>query len=53
MIADRVVLFPETRVGSRTVMGSGALGRRGAMYENGSTWIGNCESVNISFGTIY
>ncbi|THU98088.1 acetyl-CoA synthetase-like protein [Dendrothele bispora CBS 962.96] len=53
MIADRVVLFPETRVGSRTVMGSGALGRRGAIYENGSTWIGNSggEAICLSKGS--
>ena len=28
MIADRVVLLPGTKVGKRTVMGSGALGKR-------------------------
>ncbi|KIP01343.1 hypothetical protein PHLGIDRAFT_17261 [Phlebiopsis gigantea 11061_1 CR5-6] len=41
MIADRVVLLPGSRVGRRTVMGSGALGRRGGVYEDGSTWMGN------------
>lgn len=41
MIADRVVLLPNTNVGRRAVMGSGALGRRGGGYEDGSTWIGN------------
>ncbi|KAF5361190.1 hypothetical protein D9758_009022 [Tetrapyrgos nigripes] len=52
MIADRVVLLPNTRVGSRTVMGSGALGRRGANYEPGSTWIGNSggEAICLSKG---
>jgi acetyltransferase-like isoleucine patch superfamily enzyme len=41
MIADRVVLLPGTRVGKRTVMGSGSLGKRGGVYEDGSTWMGN------------
>ncbi|KAK7433552.1 hypothetical protein VKT23_020726 [Stygiomarasmius scandens] len=41
MIADRVVLLPGTRVGARAVMGSGALGKRNGVYEEGSTWIGN------------
>jgi len=41
MIADRVVLLPGTRVGTRAVMGSGALGRRNGTYGAGSTWIGN------------
>jgi len=43
MIADRVVLLPGTRVGARAVMGSGALGKRNGVYEEGSTWIGNGE----------
>lgn len=41
MIADRVVLLPGTVVGRRTVMGSGALGKRGGVYPDGSTWMGN------------
>ncbi|THH02453.1 hypothetical protein EW026_g448 [Hermanssonia centrifuga] len=41
MIADRVVLLPGTHVGKRTVMGSGALGKRGGVYADGSTWMGN------------
>ena len=41
MIADRVVLLPGSRVGKRTVMGSGALGKRHGTYEAGSTWLGN------------
>lgn len=41
MIADRVVLLPGTRVGKQTVMGSGAQGRHGAHYQDGSTWMGN------------
>ncbi|KAF8957111.1 AMP-dependent synthetase and ligase [Flammula alnicola] len=53
MIADRVVLLPSTRVGSRAVMGSGALGKRGATYEAGSTWIGNVkgEAVCLNKGS--
>src|SRR6267378_8308440 len=41
MIADRVVLLPGTRVGTRAIMGSGALGKRNGTYGAGSTWIGN------------
>ncbi|KAF8159331.1 AMP-dependent synthetase and ligase [Crassisporium funariophilum] len=41
MIADRVVLLPGTHVGRRAIMGSGALGKRNAKYEAGSTWLGN------------
>lgn len=41
MVADRVVLLPGTRIGYRTVMGTGALGKRNGTYEDGSTWIGN------------
>ncbi|KAF9528938.1 AMP-dependent synthetase and ligase [Crepidotus variabilis] len=41
MIADRVILLPGTRVRSQAVMGSGALGKRNATYESGSTWLGN------------
>jgi hypothetical protein len=41
MVADRVVLSPGTIIGRRTVMGSGALGKRNTTYEDGSTWIGN------------
>jgi hypothetical protein len=40
MIADRVVLLPGCKVGRRTVMGSGALGKRDTVYEDGSTWMG-------------
>lgn len=40
MIADRVVLLPGCHVGRRTVMGSGALGKRDAVYDDGSTWMG-------------
>ena len=41
MVADRVVLLPGTRIGNRTVMGTGALGKRNGTYEDGSTWLGN------------
>jgi len=41
MIADRVILLPGTRVGTRVIMGSGALGRRNGTYGAGSTWLGN------------
>ncbi|KDQ58575.1 hypothetical protein JAAARDRAFT_155112 [Jaapia argillacea MUCL 33604] len=40
MIADRVVLLPGTRVGRRTVMGSGAMGVRNGSYGDGSVWMG-------------
>jgi acetyltransferase-like isoleucine patch superfamily enzyme len=52
MIADRVVLRPCTTVGRKTVMGSGALGRRGGIYPDGSTWMGseNGEAVCFSPG---
>ncbi|KAI3616310.1 peroxisomal-coenzyme a synthetase, partial [Moniliophthora roreri] len=49
MIADRVVLLPGTRVGHRTVMGSGALGKRNAVYEDNSTWMGNDRGEAICF----
>lgn len=41
MVADRCVLLPGTTVGRRTVMGSGALGKRDTDYPDGSTWIGS------------
>jgi hypothetical protein len=41
MVADRVVLLPGTRVGRRTVMGTGCLGKRDGTYGEGETWIGN------------
>ncbi|KAI0673689.1 acetyl-CoA synthetase-like protein [Trametes maxima] len=49
MIADRVVLLPNTTVGKRTVMGSGALGRRGATYEDGSVWMGSEGGEAVCF----
>lgn len=52
MIADRVVLLPGTRIGRKTVMGSGALGRREGNYGDGSTWMGseNGEAICFSKG---
>ncbi|ESK93312.1 amp-dependent synthetase and ligase [Moniliophthora roreri MCA 2997] len=47
MIADRVVLLPGTVVGSRAVLGSGALGAREKVYEAGSTWIGSSNGQAI------
>ncbi|KAF9256515.1 hypothetical protein L218DRAFT_881490, partial [Marasmius fiardii PR-910] len=49
MIADRVVLLPGTRVGHRTVMGSGALSRRDGFYEDNSVWMGNHRGEAICF----
>ncbi|KAI0639967.1 acetyl-CoA synthetase-like protein [Trametes polyzona] len=49
MIADRVVLLPGTTVGKRTVMGSGALGRRGGTYEDGSVWMGSEAGEAVCF----
>jgi carbonic anhydrase/acetyltransferase-like protein (isoleucine patch superfamily) len=47
MIADRVVLLPGTTVGRKAVLGSGALGRRGAIYPDGSTWVRVlCERIS-------
>ena len=41
MIADRVIFLPGTRVGTRAIIGTGALGKRNGTYAAGSTWIGN------------
>ncbi|KAI0828951.1 acetyl-CoA synthetase-like protein [Trametes gibbosa] len=49
MIADRVVLLPGTSVGKRAVMGSGALGRRGGVYEDGSVWMGSEAGEAVCF----
>ncbi|KAH9913311.1 acetyl-CoA synthetase-like protein [Epithele typhae] len=51
MIADRVVLLPGTTVGKRTLMGSGALGRREATYEDGSVWMGSERGEAVCFKT--
>ncbi|KAI8995280.1 acetyl-CoA synthetase-like protein [Trametes punicea] len=49
MIADRVVLLPNTRIGRRTVMGSGALGRRDGVYEDDSVWMGSEAGEAVCF----
>ncbi|KAH9945157.1 acetyl-CoA synthetase-like protein [Epithele typhae] len=49
MVADRVVLLPCVTVGKRTVMGSGALARRGASYEDGSVWMGSERGEAVCF----
>ncbi|KAJ3795144.1 acetyl-CoA synthetase-like protein [Lentinula aff. detonsa] len=49
MIADRVVLLPGTTIGSRAVMGSGALSKRNTSYGEGSTWMGNDRGEAICF----
>ncbi|KAH9901810.1 hypothetical protein F4778DRAFT_781700 [Xylariomycetidae sp. FL2044] len=41
MIADRVSLLPGVTIGESTVLGSGALTRRGKSYEDGTTWVGS------------
>jgi acetyltransferase-like isoleucine patch superfamily enzyme len=41
MVADRVAVLPGCHVGEQAVLGSGALTRRGAAYDAGSTWIGS------------
>jgi acyl-CoA synthetase (AMP-forming)/AMP-acid ligase II/acetyltransferase-like isoleucine patch superfamily enzyme len=41
MVADRVVLLPGSELGVKTVMGSGALAKRGKLYADGTTWVGN------------
>ncbi|CAJ2502409.1 Uu.00g098030.m01.CDS01 [Anthostomella pinea] len=52
MIADRVVLLPNTRIKQRAVMGSGAMTKRDKTYEAGGTYVGSrggdslCLSVN-------
>ena len=51
MVADRVVLLPGTRIGYRTVMGTGALGKRNGTYEDGSTWIGNGMYSDLLHGS--
>ncbi|TFK51941.1 acetyl-CoA synthetase-like protein [Heliocybe sulcata] len=50
MIADRVVLLPGTTVGRRTVMGSGAMGKRNGNYQDGSVWMGCDRGEAVCFG---
>ncbi|KAJ3968881.1 acetyl-CoA synthetase-like protein [Lentinula raphanica] len=49
MIADRVILLPGVTIGSRAVMGSGALSKRNTAYQDGSTWMGNDRGEAICF----
>ncbi|RCI12923.1 hypothetical protein L249_0584 [Ophiocordyceps polyrhachis-furcata BCC 54312] len=41
MVADRVCLLPGVEIGDETTMGSGALTRRGAVYDAGATFVGS------------
>ena len=41
MVSDRVVLLPGSSLGKGTVMGSGALSRRGKHYPASTTWVGS------------
>ncbi|CAG9977826.1 unnamed protein product [Clonostachys byssicola] len=52
MIADRVCLLPGVDVGERTVMGSGALTKRGALYPSDGTYVGSKggDSVCLAAG---
>lgn len=53
MVADRVVALASTRIGRRTVMGSGALCKRDTSYGDGETWIGNgATSYMASLGDV-
>ncbi|PFH50931.1 hypothetical protein AMATHDRAFT_143766 [Amanita thiersii Skay4041] len=49
MIADRVVLLPNTTIGKCTTMGSGSLGKRDTVYPDGSTWMGNEKGEAVCF----
>ncbi|KAL9946324.1 putative NRPS-like protein biosynthetic cluster [Verticillium nonalfalfae] len=53
MIADRVTLLPGVEVGHKTVMGSGALTRRGGRYADGGTYVGSKggDAVCLSSGS--
>lgn len=52
MIADRVTLLPNVRIGEKTTMGSGALTRRNKTYADGGTYVGskNGDAVCLSTG---
>ncbi|KAL9078001.1 MAG: hypothetical protein Q9157_003086 [Trypethelium eluteriae] len=41
MVSDRVVLLPGSTLENNTVMGSGALSRRGKVYPANTTWVGS------------
>ncbi|RDA95547.1 hypothetical protein CP533_1188, partial [Ophiocordyceps camponoti-saundersi (nom. inval.)] len=47
MVADRVCLLPGVDIGEETTMGSGALTRRGAIYEAGATFVGSKDGDTI------
>ncbi|KAM0597606.1 hypothetical protein ACHAPN_003085 [Verticillium nonalfalfae] len=52
MIADRVVLQPGVNIGYQTVMGSGALSRRGESYVSGAVYVGsrNGQAIHLRKG---
>lgn len=47
MVADRVVLIPESQLGEKTVMGSGALAKRETHYPARTTWVGSKRNEAI------
>ena len=51
MIADRVVLSPGTTVGSRSILGSGALTRRGQTCDEDTVWVGSKNGGAICFSS--
>ena len=50
MVADRVVLLPGVILGTKTMMGSGALTKRNTCYAESTTWVGsrNGEAICLS-----
>ena len=53
MVADRVVLLPGVELGTKTVMGSGALTKRNAHYAAASTWVGSKKNEAICLTTSF
>ncbi|KAH7312148.1 hypothetical protein B0I35DRAFT_48884 [Stachybotrys elegans] len=51
MIADRVHLSPGVEIGERTIMGSGALTKRGTLYPADSTYVGSKGGDAICLST--
>ncbi|KAK5653684.1 hypothetical protein OQA88_8714 [Cercophora sp. LCS_1] len=53
MVADRVVLLPGVTIGEQTVMGSGALTKRGKTYTDNAVYVGSQggDSVCLSGGS--
>ncbi|RDA84714.1 hypothetical protein CP532_5246 [Ophiocordyceps camponoti-leonardi (nom. inval.)] len=53
MVADRVCLLPGVEIGDETTMGSGALTRRGAVYDDGAIFVGSKggDAICLSKGT--